>query len=178
MLFQRQAWLAGGPARGGLTLQAAADANAQVHLANTVSDASPAALSAGYSLTALPNVLTVQVGTISVPSGLLGTAGWYSFLYWGPLGIYEEPARHLAKMMVEVDPSVIVYARVIGDELDLWVAVTRRDEMVETAAAEKFCNLIEAYPGFSLDYMLLEQGAETERLVSEYGYREMTAAAP
>jgi hypothetical protein len=127
---------------------------------------------------ALPNVLTVQASTVNIPLGCLGTAGWYDFLYWGPLGVYEEPARHLAKMMVEVDPSAIVYARVTGDELDLWVAVTRRDEMVETAAAEKLCTLIEAYPGLSFDYMLLEQGAETERLVSDHGYRKVTLAGP
>ena len=131
----------------------------------------------GYQIVGLPNIFTGRAGTaVSMPVRHLGTSGWYDFLQWGPLGTFELPAQQFASMVREVDDSAVIYARVSGDALDLWVVVATRDGTAETAIAERLCSLIEAYPGFPFDYMLLEHGTETDRLISDHGYRKVTPA--
>lgn len=83
---------------------------------------------------------------------------------------YDRPAREFARMVQEISPSAVVYARLAEGALDLWAILAERDYDVERAIAESACELMRKHPDLSFDFMFIEKAAPSASTIGESGY--------
>jgi hypothetical protein len=83
---------------------------------------------------------------------------------------YDRPAREFARMVQEISPSAVVYARLAEGVLDLWVILDERDYDVERAIAESACELMRTYPDLLFDFMFIEKAAPSASTMGDSGY--------